>query len=77
MRSAFKLSVLILIGAALLGSLATAAEPGKEAVVKRVVGPCQGGNKPSVGCKTCQHCAYCGPKRHPGGTCAVCAPAKR
>ena len=26
---------------------ATAAEPGKEAVVKRVVGPCQGGNKPS------------------------------
>lgn len=56
---------------------ATAAEPRKEAVVKRVVGPCQGGNKPSVGCKTCQHCAYCGPKRHPGGTCAVCAPAKR
>ena len=40
MRSAFKLSVLILIGAALLGSLATAAEPGwKGGVAKSVITP--------------------------------------
>jgi hypothetical protein len=38
-------------------------------------GPCAGGNKPSSACKTCAHCAYCGPKRHPGGTCAVCEKA--
>lgn len=44
--------------------------------VVRVVGACQGGNRPSVGCKTCEHCAYCGPRRHPGGVCAVCAPVK-
>ena len=40
--------------------------------VVRVAGPCQGGNRPSVGCKTCEHCAYCSPKRHPGGVCAAC-----
>ena len=39
-------------------------------------GPCLGGNKPSARCKTCKDCAYCGPKRHPGGVCAVCEKAK-
>lgn len=29
-------------------------------------GPCQGGNRPSMACKTCERCAYCG--RKPGGT---------
>jgi len=39
-------------------------------------GPCCGGNKPSAACKTCAHCAYCSPKRHPGGTCVVCEKAR-
>ena len=63
-----------------LAATMTAAEPDKGDAaqkVRKVVGPCQGGDRPSAGCKTCQHCAYCGPKRHPGGTCAVCAPVKR
>lgn len=23
-------------------------------------GPCRGGNQPSLGCRNCQQCAYCG-----------------
>jgi hypothetical protein len=51
--------------------------------VKRVVGCCQGYNHPSVGCKTCEHCFYCGKKGRWGkrpdnsATCAVCNTGKR
>jgi hypothetical protein len=58
-----------------LALCAAAAEPVKDPWVKRVVGKCQGGDRPSVGCKTCEHCAYCSPRRW-GGTCVVCHAAK-
>jgi hypothetical protein len=47
--------------------------------VVRVIGKCQGGDRPSVGCKTCKHCAYCGVDKGRGpnsATCAVCEKAK-
>lgn len=47
--------------------------------VVRVVGKCQGGDRPSIGCKTCVHCAYCGVDKGRGvnsATCVVCAAAK-
>lgn len=73
-RTKYSLGVLL---AVLLPALASAEPPASPPPkVVRVVGKCQGGNHPSIGCKTCKDCAYCGPKRHPGGTCAVCARAK-
>jgi hypothetical protein len=53
-------------------------EGGKK--VKKVIGKCQGGDRPSISCKTCKHCAYCGIDKGRGvnsATCAVCAPFKR
>lgn len=47
--------------------------------IVRVVGRCQGGDRPSIGCKTCVHCAYCGVDKGRGpnsATCAVCEKAK-
>jgi len=38
-------------------------------------GPCRGHNQPSCACKTCQHCAYCSPKRW-NGRCVVCEKAR-
>ena len=59
----------------LLGAVALADAP----KVTPVVGPCQGGLRPSTACKTCVHCAYCG-KTHGraanSGTCAVCPAGK-
>jgi hypothetical protein len=54
--------------------------------VRYVRGKCQGGNRPSISCKTCERCAYCGTK--PGsvvktkrpensGTCIVCERRKQ
>lgn len=67
------MKVFALILALALPVLADATKP------TPVVGKCQGGLKPSVSCKTCVHCAYCGIDKGCGvnsATCAVCEAAK-
>ena len=66
----------LLLALALCGK---AEDGGRKAEVVRGVGKCQGGLRPSVACKTCEHCAYCGRDKGRGAnsaTCAVCAAAK-
>lgn len=73
--------LLLLPALALEGiALALAAPPATPVPkVVRVVGKCQGGDRPSIGCKTCVHCAYCGVDKGRAvnsATCVVCAAAK-
>lgn len=55
------------------------AHAGEAPKIERQRGPCLGGNRPSVRCKTCEHCAYCGKDKGRAGnsaTCVVCSPPR-